>query len=148
MTDQNVLDYPCEYYRKMRRDAPVHFDEGLQAWLVTRYEDVQEAARMTDELSNALGFDAVVRPEWQDEIDEMMWREGYIRLGPHPRSATSISGESPERPRLSAYGETADGPRKQGFATRLKGSTVETDRARSQFPIHGHQPAADRPLPL
>ena len=86
LTDQQVLDYPYEYYRKMRRDAPVHFDEGLQAWLVTRYEDVQEAARMTEELSNALGFDAVVRPEWQDEIDEMMWREGY---GPHIVSNTT-----------------------------------------------------------
>lgn len=86
LMDQKVQDYPYEFYQKMRENAPVHFDEGLQAWLVTRYEDVQQAARMTDELSNALGFDQVVRPEWQDEIDEMMWREGY---GPHIVSNTT-----------------------------------------------------------
>ncbi|MCY4426385.1 MAG: cytochrome P450 [Halieaceae bacterium] len=85
LTDPAVLDYPYEYYEKMRREAPVYFDEGLQAWLVTRYEDIQQAARMTDELSNALGFDQVVRPEWQDEIDEMMRQEGY---GPHIISNT------------------------------------------------------------
>ncbi|MEM8497133.1 MAG: cytochrome P450 [Pseudomonadota bacterium] len=81
----NVLNHPYALYKKLRHEAPVHFDEQLQAYLVTRYADVQQAARMTDELSNELGFDKVMRSEWQDEIDEMMWREGF---GPHIISNT------------------------------------------------------------
>lgn len=73
-----VCPYP--YFEKMRKEAPVHFDEGLQAWLITRYEDIQAAARMTEVFSNELGFGQTLRAEWQDEIDDFMRREGY---GPH-----------------------------------------------------------------
>ncbi len=82
--DKLVQEHPYAYYAKMRETAPVHFDKGLNAWLVSRFEDVQQAARMTDELSNELGFD-LLRSEWQDEIDDMMRREGH---GPHIISNT------------------------------------------------------------
>ncbi len=80
LTDRDVVRMPFEYYERMRREAPVHFDERAGAWLVTRYDDVKQAARMTDVLSNGLGLDTVGRAPWQDEIDEMMRREGF---GPH-----------------------------------------------------------------
>src|SRR5215469_7148098 len=64
----------------MLKEEPVHYDEGAQAWFVTRYDDVQQAARMVAELSNELGFAEALRTPWQDEIDEMMRREGH---GPH-----------------------------------------------------------------
>jgi len=85
LASKEILGRPYRYYELMRRESPVHFDAGLQAYIVTRWADVQEAARMTDVLSNELGFDKVVRPPWQDEIDEMMWKEGY---GPHIISNT------------------------------------------------------------
>lgn len=85
LLNPDTLANPYPHYAALRRDAPVHFDESLQAYVVTRFEDVQEAARMTDALSNELGFDKVLRSPWQDEIDEMMWREGY---GPHIISNT------------------------------------------------------------
>ncbi|MEM1153513.1 MAG: cytochrome P450, partial [Pseudomonadota bacterium] len=78
--NESVLTQPYDFYDKIRNSSPVHFDPGLNAWLITRYDDVQQAARMTDELSNELGFGLVLRPEWQDEIDDMMWKEGF---GPH-----------------------------------------------------------------
>ena len=71
---------PFGYYERMRREDPVHFDERAGAWLVTRYDDIKQAARMTDVLSNGLGLDNVGRAPWQDEIDEMMRREAF---GPH-----------------------------------------------------------------
>ncbi len=80
LLDPVTIRDPFEYYARMRAEAPVHFDERAQAWLVTRYQDVQQAARMTAELSNELGFAEALRAEWQEEIDAMMRREGH---GPH-----------------------------------------------------------------
>jgi cytochrome P450 len=80
LTDPATIRDPFDYYARMRDEAPVHFDERAHAWLVTRYQDVQQAARMTDELSNELGFAEALRAEWQQELDEMMRREGH---GPH-----------------------------------------------------------------
>jgi cytochrome P450 len=80
LMDPAIIRDPFAYYARMRAEEPVHFDARAHAWLVTRYEDVQQAARMTAELSNELGFAEATRAEWQDEVDEMMRREGY---GPH-----------------------------------------------------------------
>src|SRR5262245_4759629 len=80
LMDAVTIRDPFAYYARMRAEAPVHFDERAHAWLVTRYQDVQQAARMTAELSNELGFAEATRAEWQDELDEMMRREGH---GPH-----------------------------------------------------------------
>jgi len=80
LMDPVTIRDPFAYYARMRTEAPVHFDERAHAWLVTRYQDVQQAARMTAELSNELGFAEAGRAEWQQELDEMMRREGY---GPH-----------------------------------------------------------------
>jgi cytochrome P450 len=80
LMDPATIRDPFPYYAQMRAEEPVHFDERAHAWLVTRYEDVQQAARMTAELSNELGFAEAMRAEWQDELDEMMRREGH---GPH-----------------------------------------------------------------
>ena len=80
LTDPDVVRLPYAYYERMRDEEPVHFDERAGAWLVTRHDDIKQAARMTDVLSNGLGLDNVGRPPWQDEIDEMMRREGF---GPH-----------------------------------------------------------------
>ena len=80
LTDPDVVRLPFDYYERMRKEEPVHFDERAGAWLVTRHDDIKQAARMTDVLSNGLGLDSVGRPPWQDEIDEMMRREGF---GPH-----------------------------------------------------------------
>ena len=80
LTSPDVVRMPFGYYERMRREDPVHFDERAGAWLVTRHDDIKQAARMTDVLSNGLGLDSVGRPPWQDEIDEMMRSEGF---GPH-----------------------------------------------------------------
>jgi cytochrome P450 len=80
LMDPVTIRDPFEYYARMRAEAPVHFDERAHAWLVTRYQDVQQAARMTEELSNELGFAEALKAEWQEELDEMMRREGF---GPH-----------------------------------------------------------------
>jgi cytochrome P450 len=39
-TDPAVLAHPNAYYTAMRHGDPVHFDEKLGSWLVTRHEDI------------------------------------------------------------------------------------------------------------
>lgn len=40
LTDPQVLAQPRAYYTAMRHGDPVHFDEKLGSWLVTRHEDI------------------------------------------------------------------------------------------------------------
>ncbi|MEY4721602.1 MAG: hypothetical protein RIQ46_1327 [Pseudomonadota bacterium] len=40
LTDPEVLAQPRAYYTAMRHGDPVHFDEKLGSWLVTRHEDI------------------------------------------------------------------------------------------------------------
>jgi cytochrome P450 len=61
-----VLADPYPLYRRLREEAPVHWDPYLHAWVVTRYADVIEvlhrfmAARTpTPERLSALGMDAL-----------------------------------------------------------------------------------------
>lgn len=83
LTDPDVVRLPFAYYERMRHEEPVHFDERAGAWLVTRHDDIRQAARMTEVLSSSLGLEEAHRAPWQDEIDEMMRREGF---GPHRTS--------------------------------------------------------------
>src|SRR5712675_3332309 len=40
LLDPEVLANPYPLYRRLRTEAPVHWDPYLHAWVVTRYEDV------------------------------------------------------------------------------------------------------------
>src|SRR6058998_1753392 len=40
LLDPEVLADPYPLYRRLRSEAPVHWDPYLHAWIVTRYEDV------------------------------------------------------------------------------------------------------------
>jgi hypothetical protein len=42
LLDPEVLANPYPLYAELRREDPVHWDPFLHAWVVTRYEDVQE----------------------------------------------------------------------------------------------------------
>jgi cytochrome P450 len=91
LADPETISDPFEYYARMRAEQPVHFDERARAWMVTRFDDVQQALRMTEDLSNQLGFEEALRSPYQDEVDEMMRREGF---GPH-RSSDNFQVDPP-----------------------------------------------------
>ena len=40
LLDPEVLANPYPLYHRLRREAPVHWDPFLHAWVVTRYDDV------------------------------------------------------------------------------------------------------------
>jgi cytochrome P450 len=56
LLSSEVLTEPYEYWRMLRRTAPVHtVDEGIGYTIVTRYEDVVAALRDSESFSNHLG---------------------------------------------------------------------------------------------
>jgi cytochrome P450 len=40
LTDHAIQAKPRDFYRAMRKGDPVHYDAGLNSWLVTRHEDI------------------------------------------------------------------------------------------------------------
>jgi len=40
LTDPAIQAHPRDYFRAMRHGDPIHFDERLGSWLVTRHEDI------------------------------------------------------------------------------------------------------------
>jgi cytochrome P450 len=75
-----VMQNPYPYYERLRAEDPVHFDEGIRTWLVTRYEDIVAAARNTEDFSDEMRVSAAVRSPFQAEVDQAMEREGMLLL--------------------------------------------------------------------
>ena len=40
LTDRAIQARPRAYYKAMRHGDPIHYDKGLNSWLVTRHEDI------------------------------------------------------------------------------------------------------------
>lgn len=82
LVDPATVNSPYPYYSWMRAEEPVHFDAKAGAWLISKYEDIAQAVRM-ESLSSEFGLAGAHREGWQNEIDDMMRREGF---GPHSSS--------------------------------------------------------------
>jgi cytochrome P450 len=81
LADPKVMQNPYPYYERLRTEDPVHFDEGIQTWLVTRHEDIVAAARNTEVFSDEMRVSASIRSPFKAEVDEYMLREGFLPLG-------------------------------------------------------------------
>ena len=78
--------HPFDWYRRMRAENPVAYDDDRLAWDVFRYEDV------TTVLSDHETFTSDTAPE-----------EGQGMDGPNPLSETMISVDPPEHERLRRF---------------------------------------------
>ncbi|MFZ0751809.1 MAG: cytochrome P450, partial [Pyrinomonadaceae bacterium] len=54
-----VHDNPYPHYRRLQVDNPVHWSEAMQAWVITRHEDVKAAFR-DPRLSYRTGFETML----------------------------------------------------------------------------------------
>src|SRR5438128_10847555 len=65
LLDPEVLANPYPLYRRLREEAPVHWDPYLHAWIVTRYEDVITVLSRfsADRTPTAAYFEALGAPE-------------------------------------------------------------------------------------
>jgi len=78
--DPKVMQNPFAYFERLRTEDPVHYDEGIKTWLVTRHEDILMAARDTEGLSDQMRVSEAIRSPFQNEADEYMRSEGFFLL--------------------------------------------------------------------
>jgi cytochrome P450 len=67
--DPKVMQDPFPYFERLRAEDPVHYDEGIKTWLITRHDDILAAARDTEGLSDQMRVSAAIRSPFQNEAD-------------------------------------------------------------------------------
>jgi len=76
MADPVLRAHPNAYYEALRREDPVHFDDKLNMWLVSRYEDVVTVLRDPITFSDKLGYEAMYASGYFEEFKQILDRDG------------------------------------------------------------------------
>jgi cytochrome P450 len=76
LIDPEISARPTAYYDAMRALDPVHWDEKLNMWLVSRYEDIQTVQRDPITYSVEHGYSEQYAKGFQDEFKDILEREG------------------------------------------------------------------------
>lgn len=76
LTDPIIQAHPGEFYERMRGDDPVHYDEKLGMWLVSRYEDIVTLLRDPETFSDKMGYEAQYASGYFEEFKEILEKEG------------------------------------------------------------------------
>ncbi|OBB69130.1 cytochrome P450 [Mycobacterium sp. 852014-50255_SCH5639931] len=74
--DPAVQEKPFDYYRALRNSDPVHFEEDLGMYLVSRHEDLMTVLRDPVVFSQELGYYKHMASGHLDAIKEVLEREG------------------------------------------------------------------------
>jgi cytochrome P450 len=82
LADPRVMQDPYPYLERLRAEDPVHYDEGIRTWLVTRHEDILAVARNTEVYSDEMRVSDDIRSPFQAEVDEYIRREGFTVWDP------------------------------------------------------------------
>lgn len=76
LTDPLISAYPTAYYEAMRAGDPVHYDEKLSMYLVSRYEDLQTVLRDPITYSVEHGYKEQYAKGFQEEFKAILVRDG------------------------------------------------------------------------
>lgn len=76
LADPLIQAHPFEFYWALRHRDPVHYDERLGMWLVSRYEDVVAVLRDPETFSDKLGYEAQYASGYFEEFKAILEREG------------------------------------------------------------------------
>jgi cytochrome P450 len=76
LKDPEIGAHPNSYYAAMRAKDPVHFDEKLGVWLVSRYEDLQTVFRDPLTFSMKHGYESTYAKGLLDEFKQILERDG------------------------------------------------------------------------
>lgn len=76
LTDPEILARPNAFYRALRTEDPVHYDEKLGMWLVSRYEDIVALLRDPETFSDKQGYEAQYASGYFEEFRQILEREG------------------------------------------------------------------------
>src|SRR2546430_474407 len=75
------LENPYPFYARARREGPVFFSERLQAWIVTRYEDIRSVLLRPDIFSSKDTLRPVVT--WVPEVFQVLATcYGFVPMKP------------------------------------------------------------------
>lgn len=74
--DPAVQEHPSPFYRALRHQAPVYFDETINAYLVARYDDLQTVMRDPVTFSMEKGYYSQMARGYFDELKAILIRDG------------------------------------------------------------------------
>lgn len=76
LADADILGSPHDFYRRLRDNDPVHFDDRLGCWLVSRYDLANEVLRDAVTFSQELGWKTQFAKGYFDELRTILERDG------------------------------------------------------------------------
>ena len=76
LTDPAIIAHHGEFFWTARHEDPVHYDEKLGMWLVTRHEDIVSVLREPLIFSDKAGYEAQYASGYFEEFKEILQREG------------------------------------------------------------------------
>lgn len=76
LTDPLIQARPQEFYSKLRNEDPVHYDEKLGMWLVSRYDDIVTLLRDPQTFSDKKGYEAQYASGFFEEFKQILEKEG------------------------------------------------------------------------
>jgi cytochrome P450 len=76
LTDPAIQAHPGAFFDAMRRSDPVHYDERLGMWLVSRYEDIVAVLRDPLTYSDKHGYEAMYASGHFEEFKHILERDG------------------------------------------------------------------------
>ena len=76
LLNPETLAHPNGFYWTMRHEDPVHYDKGLDMWLVSRYEDLQTVLADPITFSVEAGYKEQYAKGFIDEFKEILERDG------------------------------------------------------------------------
>ena len=76
LIDPMISAHPKAYYDAMREADPVHYDEKLHMYLISRFEDIQTIQRDPITYSVKHGYEAQYSAGFFDEFKEILERDG------------------------------------------------------------------------
>ncbi|MFC7049867.1 cytochrome P450 [Emcibacter nanhaiensis] len=75
LTDPEILAHPNDFYKTVRTEDPVHYDEKLGMYLISRYDDLQTVLRDPITFSVKKGFKENYAKGFQEELKERLANE-------------------------------------------------------------------------
>ncbi len=76
LTESQILAQPRDFYWTMRNEDPVHYDEKLGMWLVSRYEDIVALLRDPETFSDKHGYEKQYASGFFEEFKKILEEEG------------------------------------------------------------------------
>ncbi len=76
LADPVIQAQPSDFYRAMRTEDPVHFDEKLGLYLISRHEDLQTVLRDPATYSSKAGYEAQYAKGFYEEFKQILIRDG------------------------------------------------------------------------